>query len=167
MQKKGYTIITHFLDEIKKKSHFPWFPSGVDQILGVNQHLRVTPKRWYTSLFPCFCMFLCGFAFFFLYFLLLVMAKSCFRIKKLILRQQMACRAPVCWSKYPTSISSSKHDLVIRLWSMKGVNLSYFEVSKYRNSILFSSFFKERAIRNLMHLIPERIKDGPSSSAAQ
>ena len=28
--------------------------------------------------------------------------KSCFSVEKLILNQQTACGAPVCWSKYTT-----------------------------------------------------------------
>ena len=51
-----------------------------------------------------YCMFLCGFLLFFLYFVLLVTEKSCFSIKKIDYDQCTACRAPVCWLKYTTSI---------------------------------------------------------------
>ena len=46
-------------------------------------------------------IFLCGFAFFFLYFLPLVMEKVVLH-QKIDLDQQTACGAPVGWSKYTT-----------------------------------------------------------------
>ena len=69
---------------------------------GVNQLLRVTPKRWQT---PFYDIFFC-------IFLTFIDRKSCFidwkRWKKLFQHQKhdshqrMAWGAPVCWSKYTT-----------------------------------------------------------------
>ena len=75
---EGVALIPTY-NKIKKKSHF-------------SQETLVDPS---------FCMFLCGFAIFFLYFLPLVMEKVVL-VSKHDFNQQITYGAPVCWLKYTT-----------------------------------------------------------------
>ena len=70
------------------KRKITFFP-GVNQLLGVKQRLRVTPKRWYT---PFYDMFFC----YFLHFppFSVYDGKTCFSAKKIILTSKRHAKHP-------------------------------------------------------------------------
>ena len=70
----------HFLVKIICFCALKQFSSGVYQLLGVEQLLRVTPKHWWTPFITCFFVILALFYIFYDW----KGRKSCFSIKKLI-----------------------------------------------------------------------------------
>ena len=68
------------------------FPSGVDQLLDVNQHLRETPKRWQTPLLLHVFVRLC---FLFSLFSSISDGKSCISFKKFILTSKRRAEHPL------------------------------------------------------------------------
>ena len=112
---KNFTLVVMYFDQQTGASHAvcwlksffwaPHFPQKLtDQLLGVNQLLKVVPKHWKTFFSCMLFVIFCALSFSILFFPCVTEkdGKLLITLKKNYFDQRTACLALVCWSKCTT-----------------------------------------------------------------